>query len=307
MKKALKACGIILLIIIVLGCIGFPTGSNDDQQAASEQSESTDENVVAQPTKTVETTSTPTPTASPAENSETDKDESVQEETNQKDSVKVYASATTKVKIREEANTDCNVLGLLETGDTVEILDGKGDDWCHVKYNEIEGYVKSEYLTEKTVGLDANDTLNSDWKKDLPFKYDDKYTTSQNLYIYLTENSITPPELQKVIDNSDLTGTVKPTRWEEDDSVHYDRQKVSIKDESGELNFELNKWDSGWKCDALDYKVTGAHGMGIMRRTPENGHTYYITDLDHPLNNRMGVTSFDTLREALKCIQDNYM
>lgn len=316
MKKILKVGGIILLFIMILGCIGCPSGnSSGDQKSSSDrQEETTADNDAIDikddaPSKISKRTPNPGTTITPEENSTPIEEEPTQDISSEDEPVKMHASATTKVKIRKEANTDCDVLGMLDTGDTVEILDGMDGEWSRVNYNGIEGYVKSEFLAEAEAGTEADtgEVNNTDWKKELPFKYDEKYTTGQNLYIYLTENSISPGDLKKIIEISDLTGSVKPTIGEEEGSIYYDRQKVSIKDEAGEMDFELNKYDTGWKCNVLDYKVTGAHGMGIVRRTPENGHTYYITDLDHPLNHRMGVTSFDTLQEALKCIQDNYM
>lgn len=58
-----------------------------------------------------------------------------------------YATATTKVKIRKEANTECDVVGMLNENDKIQIIDGKNQEWCHVSFEDIDGYVKSEFLS----------------------------------------------------------------------------------------------------------------------------------------------------------------
>lgn len=73
-----------------------------------------------------------------------------------------YATATTKVKIRKEPNTDCDVISMLEEGNKVEVLDGETDEWSHIKYGEYEGYVKNEFLDNFIVGSsieEATDNL----------------------------------------------------------------------------------------------------------------------------------------------------
>lgn len=60
-----------------------------------------------------------------------------------------YVYAITRVRIRKEPNTDCDVLGALEEGEKIEKLDDANDEWSRVKYEDSDGYIKSEYLTNE--------------------------------------------------------------------------------------------------------------------------------------------------------------
>lgn len=60
----------------------------------------------------------------------------------------VTASITTDdLNIRESASTDSNAIGLLNTGDKVEIIATEGE-WYKINYNGKEGYIKKEYVKE---------------------------------------------------------------------------------------------------------------------------------------------------------------
>lgn len=63
------------------------------------------------------------------------------------ESVKAYA--TDAVRIRQQPNTDCEVLGKAQPGDEVVIL-GEEGEWSHIKYKDLEGYIKSELLSQNT-------------------------------------------------------------------------------------------------------------------------------------------------------------
>lgn len=60
------------------------------------------------------------------------------------------AVATSEVNIRQEPNTDSAIMGVLQVGTQVTVLQMADDGWCQVSYNAgaytIEGYVKAEYL-----------------------------------------------------------------------------------------------------------------------------------------------------------------
>lgn len=100
-------------------------------------------------------TQTPTPIPSQSASVEsssgstTTQDNSTSNEALKKEEVpdKIYAVATTRVKIRKEPNTDCDVLGMLEKDDKIEVIGGKDDEWSHVKFDDGEGYVKNEFLS----------------------------------------------------------------------------------------------------------------------------------------------------------------
>ena len=55
--------------------------------------------------------------------------------------------ASKTVNVRKEPNTDCDVIGKLSAGDSVETVEETETGWYKVKFNGEEGYVKSDYLT----------------------------------------------------------------------------------------------------------------------------------------------------------------
>lgn len=60
---------------------------------------------------------------------------------------KLYA--TTTVKIREMPNTDSNVLALIGEGQEVIEYEAGADGWSKVSCEGVDGYIKSEYLTQE--------------------------------------------------------------------------------------------------------------------------------------------------------------
>lgn len=69
------------------------------------------------------------------------------------------AYATDRVKVRQQPNTDCEVLGMMNVGDSVTVLGTEGD-WSHVSANGVDGYIKSEFLSSKELSSTANDVAN---------------------------------------------------------------------------------------------------------------------------------------------------
>lgn len=63
------------------------------------------------------------------------------------ENIEVKAYATDTVRIRQQPNTECDVLGKVQLGNEVTVLGVEGD-WSHITFNGIEGYIKSEYLTD---------------------------------------------------------------------------------------------------------------------------------------------------------------
>ncbi len=55
------------------------------------------------------------------------------------------ANATVNVRVSDSMNAD--TMGQLRGGETVEILETKGNGWSRIAFDGKEGYVKSEYLT----------------------------------------------------------------------------------------------------------------------------------------------------------------
>ncbi len=76
------------------------------------------------------------------------------------------ANATVNVRVSDSMNAD--TMGQLRGGETVEILETKGNGWSKITFEGKEGYVKSEYLnldididTVVTIGtVTATETLN---------------------------------------------------------------------------------------------------------------------------------------------------
>lgn len=56
---------------------------------------------------------------------------------------------TSKVNIREQPNTDCAVLGKAESGQEVIEYEAGADGWSRVACGGVEGYIKSEFLTQE--------------------------------------------------------------------------------------------------------------------------------------------------------------
>ena len=73
---------------------------------------------------------------------------------------KVFATtatvSSTALRVREKANTDSKIITNLYEADKVEILEDNGE-WCKIKYNNYEGYVKREFLN-----ISKNNTSNND-------------------------------------------------------------------------------------------------------------------------------------------------
>ena len=58
-----------------------------------------------------------------------------------------YALAKGRVNLREEPNTDCEVLVTVETGTQVIFLGEADDGWVQVQYEDYVGYMSSQYVT----------------------------------------------------------------------------------------------------------------------------------------------------------------
>lgn len=55
--------------------------------------------------------------------------------------------ATTNVKVRSEATTDSEAIGVLVGGDSADLIALEGE-WCKIAYDGQVGYVKAEYVTQ---------------------------------------------------------------------------------------------------------------------------------------------------------------
>lgn len=104
-----------------------------------------------------------------ADNSETQTDTSAQADTSADASGSSQTAqtlnetvyATTAVRVRASASTDSNILGVLNTGDSLTRT-AEADGWSTVSYNGSTGYVKSDYLSTSVPAQSAEDTSSSD-------------------------------------------------------------------------------------------------------------------------------------------------
>ncbi len=78
------------------------------------------------------------------------------------------ATVNQSVNVRVSDSINADKMGQVNGGQTVEVLEVKGNGWVAIKYNDSTGYVKSEYLTMdidvdsvETIGtVTAKETLN---------------------------------------------------------------------------------------------------------------------------------------------------
>ena len=57
--------------------------------------------------------------------------------------------ATAVVNVREEANTDCKVVGQLSLGESIELIEHLDNGWSAVRYYGEKYYISTQYLSEK--------------------------------------------------------------------------------------------------------------------------------------------------------------
>lgn len=60
----------------------------------------------------------------------------------------LYMWTTDAVNLRSEPNTECAVVTVLEKGTQVRMI-GEEDGWVMVSYNNQEGYIRADLLTEE--------------------------------------------------------------------------------------------------------------------------------------------------------------
>ena len=122
--------------------LSVPTPSvASDTSAPSESSEATDPSAQAELPEAADSSAGPEQVAEPSESPETP--------SAQKEEVKYRGIADQdkgkRLFIRKSPSTEGEVLGVLWTGQSGEIID-IGDEWVLLKYGDIEGYVFKEFL-----------------------------------------------------------------------------------------------------------------------------------------------------------------
>ena len=100
---------------------------------------------------TVTADTTPIPTATPAAKEDVTKvsneAENIQKSAFENESP-IYLT-TTKVKVRVEPNTECDVVDILESGTEITCIEEQSNGWSKVEYNGSTAYIKSEFLSKK--------------------------------------------------------------------------------------------------------------------------------------------------------------
>lgn len=71
---------------------------------------------------------------------------SAEESTTEKEKI-LYATAV--VNVREEPNTDCDVIGQLSLGESIELIEHLDNGWSAVRYSGERYYISTQYLSEK--------------------------------------------------------------------------------------------------------------------------------------------------------------
>jgi uncharacterized protein YgiM (DUF1202 family) len=59
-----------------------------------------------------------------------------------------YVWTSDGVNLREEPNTNCDVIAVLESGTKLELIDDYEEGWSHVVFDGQEGYVSNDFITD---------------------------------------------------------------------------------------------------------------------------------------------------------------
>lgn len=108
----------------------------------------------------------------------------------------IEAVANTKVKVRKEPNTNCEVLGMLVQGEKVEVIEDNKNEWINVLYNGEEGYVKAEYLEITNIQDNkkpTTDNKTTEKKKDVE-KHDYIVVSASQMFNDLDNNAYNAKE-----------------------------------------------------------------------------------------------------------------
>ena len=82
--------------------------------------------------------------------------EEPKEETGEEETKTATVNQSVNVRVSDSINAD--KMGQVNGGQTVEVLEVKGNGWVAIKYNDNTGYVKSEYLT-MDIDIDSVETI----------------------------------------------------------------------------------------------------------------------------------------------------
>ena len=97
-------------------------------------------------------------------------------------------NATEGLRVREGAGTNTKILGVLNHGSSVKIIDTNGS-WYKIKYGSGYGYVHKDYVTIKTSSNDNNTQEKPDNKPEVVVKKGEVYNTGSNLRVRSAANT----------------------------------------------------------------------------------------------------------------------
>ena len=97
-------------------------------------------------------------------------------------------NATEGLRVREGAGTNTKILGVLNHGSAVKIVDTNGS-WYKIKYGSGYGYVHKDYVTIKTSSNDNNTQEKPDNKPEVAVKKGEVYNTGSNLRVRSAANT----------------------------------------------------------------------------------------------------------------------
>ena len=96
--------------------------------------------------------------------------------------------ATDGLRVREGAGTNTKILGVLNHGSVVKIVDTNGS-WYKIKYGSGYGYVHKDYVTIKTSSNNNNTQEKPDNKPEVVVKKGEVYNTGSNLRVRSAANT----------------------------------------------------------------------------------------------------------------------
>lgn len=97
-------------------------------------------------------------------------------------------NATDGLRVREGAGTNTKILGVLNHGSVVKIVDTNGS-WYKIKYGSGYGYVHKDYVTIKTSSNNNNTQEKPDNKLEVVVKKGEVYNTGSNLRVRSAANT----------------------------------------------------------------------------------------------------------------------
>ncbi len=136
-------------------------------------------------------------------------------------------------------------------------------------------------------------------KEALPYKYDENYTGSQNLYLYMVKNSVSPDDLEYYSRCSACKCSIEFMYYEESERYSDDVRICEISDGSGKISCEILGKGPTYSYKYLKYFPAGSNGLYVS-----GNDRFGVHDFEHPMNIYLRDASFDTLKEAMDYIKE---